>query len=142
MTQIWIDLEVSNPNVVSQRVDLTKESWRRSLDSDKSCRIRKIRLTDTQLQSPTESPDLLAGIFHFLQTARCSTGLNGSDPEQIEGRGWRLSLDVGWIHEYGCLFWGVFWENKFDFLIFFNFGQTKVIFSFRISLSSKNKTFR
>ena len=37
---------------------------------------------------------LLAGIFHLLQTARCSIGLNGSDPEQIEDRGWRLSLDV------------------------------------------------
>ena len=30
---------------------------------------------------------LLAGIFHLLSTARCSTGLNGSDPEQIDHRG-------------------------------------------------------
>ena len=30
---------------------------------------------------------LLARIFHLLRTARCSTGLNGSDPEQIEDRG-------------------------------------------------------
>ena len=37
--------------------------------------------------SPTESPDLLAGIFHLLQIARCSTGLNGLDLEQIEDRG-------------------------------------------------------
>ena len=37
---------------------------------------------------------LLAGIFHLLQIARCSTGLNGLDPEQIEDRGWRLSLDA------------------------------------------------
>ena len=28
-----------------------------------------------------ESPrQVLAGIFHLLRTARCSTGLNGSDP--------------------------------------------------------------
>ena len=37
---------------------------------------------------------LLAGIFHLLWIARCSTGLNGLDPEQIEDRGWRLSLDA------------------------------------------------
>ena len=39
------------------------------------------------LYSPAESPDLLAGIFHLLRTTRCSTGLNGSNPEQIEDRG-------------------------------------------------------
>ena len=94
MIQIWIDLEVSNPNGLSQKLDLTEESWRRSLDFDKSCRLGKIRTTNTQFYSPAESPDLLVGIFHLLQTTRCSTGLNGSDPEQIEDRGWRLSLDV------------------------------------------------
>ena len=31
---------------------------------------------------------LIAGIFHLLRTARCSTGLNGSDLEQIDHRGW------------------------------------------------------
>ena len=46
------------------------------------------------LYSPTESPDLLAAIFHLLRIARCSTGLNGSDPEQIEDKGWILSLDT------------------------------------------------
>ena len=46
------------------------------------------------IYSPVESPDLLVGIFHLLQIARCSTGLNGLDPEQIEDRGWRLSLDA------------------------------------------------
>ena len=34
-----------------------------------------------------ESPDLLAGIFHLLRTARCSTGLNGSYLEQMKDRG-------------------------------------------------------
>ena len=95
MTQIWIDLEISNPNNKNKKVDLTEKSWgKRSLDSDKSCRLRKIRTTDTQLHSPADSLDLLAGIFHLLRTARCSTGLNGSDPEQMEDIGWRLSLDA------------------------------------------------
>ena len=39
--QIWIDLEVSNPNWLSQIADLTEESWRRSLDSDKSWRTKE-----------------------------------------------------------------------------------------------------
>ena len=83
------DYILTNTN---QKVDLTEKSWRkRSLDSDKSCRLRKIRTTEYNY-SPVESPDLLAGIFHLLQTTRCSIGLNGSDPEQIEDRGWRLSL--------------------------------------------------
>ena len=30
-----------------------------------------------------EKADSLAGIFHLLRTVRCSTGLNGSDPEQM-----------------------------------------------------------
>ena len=30
---------------------------------------------------------LLARIFHLLQTVRCSIGLNGSDPEQMKDRG-------------------------------------------------------
>ena len=30
---------------------------------------------------------LLAGIFHLLRTARCSTSLNGSDLEQIDHKG-------------------------------------------------------
>ena len=38
--------------------------------------------------------NLLAGIFHLLWIARCSTGLNGLYLEQIEDRGWRLSLDT------------------------------------------------
>ena len=35
----------------------------------------------------TEECKLLARIFHLLWTARCSTGLNGLDPEQIDPRG-------------------------------------------------------
>ena len=30
---------------------------------------------------------VLAGIFHLLWIVRCSTGLNGSDPEQMKDRG-------------------------------------------------------
>ena len=94
MTQIWTDLEISNPNNTNQKVDLTEKSWRKwILDSDKSCRLSKIRTTEYNY-SPAESPDLLAGIFHLLRTTRCSTGLNVLDPEQIENRVWRLSLDT------------------------------------------------
>ena len=35
----------------------------------------------------TENVGLLTRIFHLLWTTRCSNGLNGSDPEQIEDRG-------------------------------------------------------
>ena len=63
------------------------------MDSYKSGRRKKIRTTEYNY-SLAESPDLLAGIFHLLRTTRCSTGLNGSNLEQIEDRGWRLSLDV------------------------------------------------
>ena len=94
MIQIWTDLEVSNPNWLSQKADLTEESWRKSMESNKSWELRKIRTTDTYIYSPMDSPDLLAGIFHLLQTVRCSTGLNGSDPEQMKDKGWRPSLDI------------------------------------------------
>ena len=30
---------------------------------------------------------LLVGIFHLLQKLRCSTGLNGSNPEQMNNKG-------------------------------------------------------
>ena len=33
-----------------------------------------------------ELPDLLAGIFHLLRIAMCSSSLNGSDPEQMSER--------------------------------------------------------
>ena len=35
-----------------------------------------------KMHKSKESPDLLAGIFHLLRTVRCSTGLNGSNPEK------------------------------------------------------------
>ena len=87
-------MEVSNQNPLSQIADLTEESWRRILDLDKSWKLRKIKTTDTYNYSPVESLDLLARIFHLLWTVRYSTGLNGSDPEQMKDKGWRLSLDV------------------------------------------------
>ena len=48
--------------------------------------------------------DLLSdGIFHLLWTARCSTGLNDSDQEKIEDRGWRISLDA--VDTWNVMLW-------------------------------------
>ena len=80
-------MEISNPNNTNQKVDLTVKSERKqSLDSDKSCRLRTIRTTEYNY-SLAESPYLLLEIFHLPRTTRCSAGMNGSDPEQIDHRG-------------------------------------------------------
>ena len=80
MTQIWTDLEVSNPNRLSQKVYLAEESWRRILDLDKSCRLRKIRKTDTLIPSRVTifvswniSPPMDSKVFHWSEWFRSRT---------------------------------------------------------------------
>ena len=59
-------MEVSNQNSLSRRADLNKVgegAWIQTRVEE----LRNIKSTDTYIQSPAESPDLLAGIFHLLR---------------------------------------------------------------------------
>ena len=51
---------------------------------NENCRESLDKLKGKMIAAPIL---MLARIFHLLQTTRCSTGLNGSDPEQIEDIG-------------------------------------------------------
>ena len=62
-----------------------------AIDYARTCdvcqRTGKPSRKDSMPLVPQVTLQLLARIFHLLQTTRCSTGLNGSDSEQMNDKG-------------------------------------------------------
>ena len=80
VAQIWRDLKISNQNFNRSDVDLTAKMGGWSLDSDKS-------ISETEDEQDESIPTRVAKfvIRNISPSAdrSCSSGMNGSDPEQM-----------------------------------------------------------